>query len=301
MPLGEHVERVVADGKAAHPGVSIPDAELRRLVEKRLADEEGRASIDSDELYMACACALGDRVAIQTFEQRYFAAIPAALSRLSLSHDEIAEIEQILRVRLFVGTRRSKSVTLHSGSGGNADATTLDSFAEPGEVPRVVAYAGQGQLGGLVRVAAIRAGLNLLRSRGKLATTASDGLEDIPISADDPELARLKAQHRVAFKAAFERAVASLEPRERSLLGMAIVRGLGIDRIGAIYGVHRATAARWVTSARTSLTRAVHTFLADALGVRDRSAIDDLLPLVESQLELSLERLLRSRAEPAAD
>src|SRR5690606_4547847 len=136
------------------------------------------------------------------------------------------------------------------------------------DTPRVLAYAGQGQLGGLVRVAAVRAGLNLLRDRGRLATGAAgsddggDELEDIPISADNPELARLKAQHRTAFKAAFEQAIASLEPRERSLLGLAIVKGLGIDRIGAIYGVHRATAARWVTAARANLTRAIHKILA---------------------------------------
>jgi RNA polymerase sigma-70 factor (ECF subfamily) len=295
VPRVEHVDRVLVEGAAAHPTVTVPTAAVRALVEQRLQDEDGRTPIDAGELFLACACALGDRTAITAFEQRYFGAIPAALSRLSLGRDEIAEVEQILRVRLFVGARHSTSVT--PSNDGTAE---LDGATEPGEVPRVVAYAGGGQLGGLVRVAAIRAGLNLLRDRGRLATEGADGLDDVPISADDPELAQLKAQHRVAFKAAFERAVAGLEPRERSLLGLAIVRGLGIDRIGAIYGVHRATAARWVTNARTNLTRAVHQILAETLGIRGASAVDDLLPLVESQLELSLERLLRSRPDAEA-
>lgn len=279
------LERILAQGKAIHAGVTAPDDAIAKLVSERLADEEHPSALDADELYLACACALGDRVALATFEQRYFAVVPAALSRLSLGRDEIAEVEQLLRVRLFVPPQ-------------GADADPADDA--PGSSARVVAYAGHGRLGGLVRVAAVRAGLNLLRDRGRLHGDASDGLEDVPISGDDPELARLKAQHRAAFKAAFEEAVAMLEPRERSLLGLAIVRGLGIDRIGAIYGVHRATAARWVAAARANLTRAVHRTLAARLGVRDATA-EALLPLVESQLELSLDRLLRSRAEASAD
>lgn len=272
------IERIVSEGQAALPGVAAPAAELARLIAARLENEDHPEALAPDELYLAAACALGDRAALAAFEQRYFGVIPAALSRLSLGRDEIAEVEQQLRIRLFV--------------------------AEDSDTPRVVAYAGQGQLGGLVRVAAVRAGLNLLRDRGRLASSpvgnSGDDLEDVPISGDNPELARLKAQHRTAFKAAFEQAIASLEPRERSLLGLAIVKGLGIDRIGAIYGVHRATAARWVTSARANLTRAIHKLLATQLGVA-QSSVDDLLPLVESQLELSLERLLRSRVDPGQD
>jgi len=267
------VDRILDAGRAAFPAIAAPAADLTRLITARLVGEDTPEALAADELYLAAACALGDRAALADFEQRYFGVIPAALSRLSLSRDEIDEVTQQLRIRLFI--------------------------AEPGESPRVLAYAGQGQLGGLVRVASVRAGLNLLRDRGRLASGGGgddDDLEDIPISADNPELSRLKAQHRTAFKAAFEQAIGSLEPREKSLLGLAIVKGLGIDRIGAIYGVHRATAARWVTSARANLTKSLHKILATQLGVAP-SGVDDLLPLVESQLELSLERLLKSRVE----
>lgn len=268
--MADGVDQILAAGRAAHPEVTARAEDLAALVAKRLEGEDDPDKLAADEIYLACACALADSAAIATFERRYFAAIPAALSRLSLGRDEIREIEQLMRVRLFV--------------------------AEAGEVARVVTYAGQGQLGGLLRVAAVRAGLNLLRDRGKLVTDSGDALEDIPITSDDPELAKLKAQHRTAFKAAFEEAAASLEPRERSLLGLAIVKNVSIDRIGMIYGVHRATAARWVQAARANLTKAVHRVLGQRLGVRGPE-LENLLPLVESQLELSLERLLRSRAE----
>jgi RNA polymerase sigma-70 factor, ECF subfamily len=267
------VDAIIDKGRAAYPQVTVETAAVAPLVLQRLQGEDQPERLIGEEVFLACACALGDSTAIAAFERAYFGVIPAALSRLALGRDEIAEIEQILRVRLFVTDPDSETA-----------------------MPRIVAYAGQGQLGGLLRVAAVRAGLNMLRDRGRLDQGDDDGLEQVPIAADNPELAKLKAQHRVAFKAAFEEAVATLAPRERSLLDLSIVKRLGIDRIGAIYGVHRATAARWVTSARDNLSRAVQRILATRLGTRG-GELENLLPLVESQIELSLERLLRSRTE----
>ena len=266
MGSGVDVERVLEAGRQAFPELAIAAERIRPLVRQRLDGEDAPASLVPDEVYLACACALPDSRAIAAFERRYFGVIEPALWRMSLGSDQIREIEQLLRVRLFV--------------------------AEGGELPRVVTNAGTGQLAALVRVAAVRAGLNILRDTGKLERD-DDGLEDLPLAADDPELARLKAQHRAAFKAAFEEAIASLEPRDRSLLKLSIVQGHGIDRVATIYGIHRATAARWIASARGNLTRGVHRALGQRLGLR-ATELDDLLPLVESKLELSLERLLRS-------
>lgn len=257
----------MADGATALDPLAIDGPTVRAWVARRLDGEEASARLDAAEVLLAAACAAGNREALAHFERRYFADVPAALGRLSLSADDVAEVVQRLRIRLLV--------------------------ADGDAAPRVLGYAGAGQLGGLVRVTAIRLGLNLLRDRGRLAV-GDDGLEDVPIAADDPALARLKAQHRSAFKQAFEDAIAGLEPRERSLLSLALVKGLGVDKIGVLYGVHRATAARWVQHARGNLTRAVHATLASRLGIA-RGEVDDLLPLVESQLELSLARLLRTQ------
>ena len=265
--MSERIERILQAGRAAFPAVIVADTALAPLLVQRLDGED--ATLDPAELFLAAACACADPAALAAFEKLYFPAIGAALGRLALDRDDVADIEQQLRIRLFV--------------------------ADDEGLARVVSYAGRGQLGGLVRVAALRAGLNRLRAKGRVEPASGDALEDIPIAGDDPALAKLKAQHRAAFKAAFEEAVAGLEPRERSLLDLAVVKGVGIDKVGAIYGVHRATAARWITQARESLAKAVHRTLATQLGVA-KTEVGDLLPLVESQLELSLERLLRSRS-----
>jgi RNA polymerase sigma-70 factor (ECF subfamily) len=265
--MSSAVQRILERGRAEFPAVAAGAGALEALIRDRLRGEEAPDQLDASEIYLACACALADPHAIAMFERRYFGVIPAALSRLALSRDDIAEIEQQLRVRLFV--------------------------TEADGVPRVVTYAGAGQLAGLVRVAALRIGLNRLRDRGRIAEVG-DGLDEIPLAVDDPALAQLKVQHRVAFKAAFEEAIRELDPRERAVLDLALVKGLGIDQIGAIYGVHRATAARWIAAARDHLGRAVHRVLGAKLGIH-ASQLGELVPLVESQLELSLERLLRSR------
>lgn len=269
METTAEIERVIAVGRTAFPDLAISDERIRPLVKQRLSLGEPGESVAGDEVYLACACALREPAAITAFEARYFGVIGPALARMSLSRDQIDEVEQVLRVRLFVG-----------------DGT---------DPPRVVSYAGDGQLGGLVRVAAVRAGLNVLRDAGKLER-GDDGFEDLPQAADTPEQSQLKAQQRVAFKAAFEDAIGALEPRDRSLLQLSLVKGHGIDRIAAIYAVHRATAARWLASARENLTTIVHKRLGERLDV-SVDQLADLLPLVESQLELSLERLLRSRVE----
>ena len=265
MPTPE-VARILRDGHAAWPELSVSHA-IHDLIQDRIEGEAELDTLAADENFLAGACALGDRAAVESFERRYFSVIPAVLSRLSLGRDEISEIQQVLRIRLFV--------------------------AETGCVARVVAYAGRGQLGGLVRVAALRAGLNILRDRDRLD---GDSFEDIAVADDDPTLALLKVQHRASFKAAFEEAIGSLPPRQRTLLGLTIVKRLGIDRIGVIYGVHRATAARWVVQARDDLARSVRRVLGRRLGVPE-AEVGDVVPLVASQLELSLERILASKTK----
>jgi RNA polymerase sigma-70 factor (ECF subfamily) len=108
---------------------------------------------------------------------------------------------------------------------------------------------------------------------------------------DDPELAYMKATYRAAFKAAFQEALESLQGRERTLLKQQIVDGLGIDELGALYDVHRATAARWVAAAREKLlVRTRRTFMLRARISSDEC--ESIMRMVRSQLDVSLHRRL---------
>jgi RNA polymerase sigma-70 factor (ECF subfamily) len=67
-----------------------------------------------------------------------------------------------------------------------------------------------------------------------------------------------------------------------------------IDVLAAEHGVHRATAARWLADARTAVHDRTRVELARSLGAATHEA-DSIIRLVEGRLDVSLDRLLRSR------
>jgi RNA polymerase sigma-70 factor (ECF subfamily) len=125
------------------------------------------------------------------------------------------------------------------------------------------------------------------RAKEVLADDAwSDAL--VHVSAADPELELLRRRYAPAFTAALRDAVASLEARLRTVLRMSFVDAMTIDDIGATYGVHRATAARWIQRACDDVLAQTRRLLAERV---DLSATE-IAALVHSQLELSLSQLL---------
>lgn len=227
--------------------------------------------MDDAELALAAAVAAGDPVAIREFEASYLAPVRAQLRSMNLGPEDIADIEQALRIKLLVG--------------------------EDGAPARILQYAGQGKLGGLVRVAAVREALTLLRR--KKTTTSEDWLEELSSPDDDPALVHLKTRHRSEFKAAFEEAVRRLSPREHAMLRLHLVRQHSIDHIGAVYGVHRATAARWIEAAKGALRKETTRILGERYDLRGPE-LERVVGLIESRIELSIERLLATSAEPPA-
>jgi RNA polymerase sigma-70 factor (ECF subfamily) len=70
-----------------------------------------------------------------------------------------------------------------------------------------------------------------------------------------------------------------------------MIDGLTIDDIGAIYRVHRATAARWLVGIRDKLVEQTRGRLAAKLGV-DTEEAASIVRLVQSQLDVSVIRHL---------
>lgn len=239
---------------------------------------DGIASARVEDLWAACvfvrpAGGEGGAVAekelspaIAAVEARYFADVDAALGKMGLGADRIGEVKQGLRRVLFVG-----------------DPTA-------GVAPRITEYKGSGDLRAWLRVTAMRAALKLLRKENR-ETPTDDALLEARAQTDDPELGYMKAAYRAAFKTAFQEALDSLDAKERTLLKQQIVDGLSIDELGALYQVHRATAARWVQSAREKLLgRTRRTFMLNARISSDEC--ESIMRLVRSQLDVSLHRRL---------
>jgi hypothetical protein len=101
----------------------------------------------------------------------------------------------------------------------------------------------------------------------------------------------MKRQYGPAFKAAFAAAFSALAPRQRTLLRQQVLDGLTIDELGALYRVHRATAARWLERAREALLSGTRTALERELKV-SATECESIMRLAQSQLHVSIRRLL---------
>ncbi len=265
MPgASDDLAAAIAGARAALPGIEVPDDEAARYLAERLT--EGPHDPDrAAELYLCCACLRGDRKALALFETRYGRAIDAALGRLTRSKDARDEARQSVLAQLFV--------------------------AAPGARPKIAEFTGRGELAGWLRVTAVRAALKLRRAGQREVPLEDELLADLAAPAAGSEMEEMKKLYRPAFSAAFREALAGLAPRDQNLLRQHYLDGVAIEGVAALYGVHRATAARWLARAREALFGATKGALMQRTGMT-RSECLSVIRLVQSQLEVTLRRLL---------
>jgi RNA polymerase sigma-70 factor, ECF subfamily len=255
------VRALHARGRDAWPNIELELARFSARAVSRLGDgpfEDVRA----DDLYLAIACAVRINAALAALDKQYLSGLVAALVRRGHDSANAADAVQALRVRFLVG--------------------------EAGRMPRIADYDGRGSLATWLRVAAVRIASNAHRKHHREVV-----VDDVQIlaAAHSPEIDLLQHRFSGEFAAAFRSAFEALTPRERNLLRYQMIDQLGIDRIAALHGVHRATAARWVAHARDALLEGVRRILQHRLHI-DRPELDSLLHLLHSKLELSLRLFL---------
>lgn len=252
-------------GRGAHPAVDLSRDRFEAFVASRL-DEAPSPEVAAD-LYLACACAHGDPAALAAFEAAFVVRVPSFVAKIDTSPAFIDEVKQQLRERLLVQKKEQS--------------------------PKIAEYRGRGRLVSWLRVAAIRTALNLKTGKAKDRTEDEEAADALLVD-DDPELEYLRARYRQQFHDAFVGALASLEPRGRTVLRMHLIDGLNIDGIGSVYGVHRATIARWIASARDHLFETTRDALHEELGL-SATEFASLVRLVRSQLDVSICRILREQ------
>jgi len=219
------------------------------------------------EVALAAALARGDAKAFACFESRYIDGLGAALSRMKLDADALDEVRQAVREKLLLP-------------------------GEDGAAPRVVAYVGEGRLEGLVRVAATRAALDLVRRERRAVATDVDLLD--AATEHDPGLDALKRRAQGVFREVFEAAVRGLDARGRTLLRLHLLGGVTLERLAAMHNVHRATVVRWLAAAREDVLKATRAGMRGRMALTE-AELDALMGAVQSRIDLSVERLLRSQ------
>jgi RNA polymerase sigma-70 factor (ECF subfamily) len=147
-----------------------------------------------------------------------------------------------------------------------------------------------------VRVAAVRAALNLIDAEKRHGGSALPDDQVLP-AGGDLELDYLRDRYRATFAVALKRAVAELPARDRALLRFHFVDGLTPGHIGDIYGLHRTTTMRRIAAARQVLLEATRSHVMRELHMSP-SECDSLVGLVRSNLSITLGSLFRSKGAP---
>jgi RNA polymerase sigma-70 factor, ECF subfamily len=267
--MSDEANAIFARVRAALEAQAVDPAALGVPLDRIVARVVTLDVVDSPYLAdaaLAFACAEQSPAALAEFERRYGGDFAGALSRLSLNRSEIDEVAQTVRERLFV--------------------------ARPGVPPKILDYAGRGALAGWLRAVLVRAGIDLRRSRAKDPDRPGDvdPLLELTGTTEDPELEILRARYRQPFRDAFRDALLALPQDERNALRLNIAEGMNIEQIGLLYGVHRATVARWIARARQGIADNTRRLLAERLGL-PALEIESLVRLCQSRLDVGFSAL----------
>jgi RNA polymerase sigma-70 factor (ECF subfamily) len=247
----------IAASRAAWPGVEVADDVFAAFVAERVDAPLEDACLT--DLWLACAILHGDAAALRAFE-RQLAHVGAAIAHLDGGSALVGDVTQAVRERV-----------LGAGAGGKA---------------KIEDYRGRGDLRGWLRVIAVREALQLMRARRREAPLP----DDLATRLEDPGIELADADRR-AYREAFTAALATLTPRDRNLLRQQYIYGASIDELGALYGVHRATVARWIAQIRDTLLRRTRDHIGEALRLSGAD-LDSAMARIGEHLDYSLRHTL---------
>jgi RNA polymerase sigma-70 factor (ECF subfamily) len=267
--LARLLEAGVAAARERWPELGPHDAAFADALAPRLEGEahlvDAVARLALPDIYLVTAVLAGDRGALAAFERLVRDETTRAVARLGPRAPAAEDVIQELLVKLLV--------------------TTGDRPA------KLSAFGGHGALHAWLKVAAVRTAISLGR-RKQEALVEDDALAAIADDSDDQALAFLKSSYRGEFKTAFAATFAELPRRSRTLLRLQIIDHLSLEEVGAFYSVSRATAARWLADARSSLVTGTQQRLVATLSI-SADELAELMRLVASSLYATLPRLIR--------
>ena len=280
LSLGEATERALEagweTGRAVWPEAIVSAPLFVQHLAERIglfADEETLlttlAQLHLSDLYLTCACAHGSEPALRYFERTFMRQVPSFLVRLRLQPSFVEDVAQELHLRLFV---------VHEST----------EFRAPG----IAAYTGRGRLVNWLRAVAVRRAIDMLRIKDEQHERDGNIAERITAVSDDPVLDGLKRRFGAEFKHTLEECLSALPPDQRNLLRHYYVKGFTTTELGALFNLNQSNVSRRLSSIRESLLFETQRRLRARLKLSE-SDFSELAHLVQSQLNLSLSRILK--------
>ncbi len=224
-----------------------------------------------EDLFLATACARGDRIAWEYFADEYLPLLQRMAARACRQHQESEDLAQDIVANLI------------------ADKS------------RLAGYNGRGSLAGWLRVTLSHALIDRLRRQRR--EVALDESEEQQSRAASSETAcgesSLDASWGSVFSEVLQEQIRLLPPADRLILALYYVHGISLKAIGKHLGVHEATASRRLDGARQTIRKRVER----ELRTRHRLQAGEIRGLWEWVAEhdlFSLADALNSRCEVQA-
>ncbi len=265
----------VQHGVEVPPEVFVPlwAAALRHA--KARNPEADLSAVATADVYLVAGVLAGNPAAVAAYRALCHPDLDRVVQRLLPDRDR-AEMRQELDARLLVG----------DGQRG----------------PALEQYRGSGSVRAWTRAVATRAVIDQRRSQGRRPevvewASTRDGVPQV-----DAELSVAVGEHVETVRSAMQEAFGRLTIRQRNLIRQSVFHRLSIDELGALYGTHRATVARWLQRARSDLSAHLESGFAHEVGGSPTEA-GDLLRALRSRVDVSIRSFLASdlESEPPSD
>lgn len=255
-------------------GFSLPGPLFAQYLAERMGDADGWPAalrklegLHAPDLYLACGCVAGLASAIRAFDTVLVRQVPRSVRHMNLSDASVDDVMQELRQSLLVGTEERP--------------------------PRLSMYDGSGKLTAFLSVSAVRAALNRRRSKDEQAVRDDGSLaEHFAGTTPDPQLEALKRRYLAEFKTALQSAIDSLTSEQRNLLVHYYIDGLSTTKLAVMFSINQSTVSRRISETRSDIYEKTRQQLRKKMCLSDSEFID-LSRMVQSQLDLSLSRILR--------
>jgi RNA polymerase sigma-70 factor (ECF subfamily) len=256
-PLSE----VLAAGRTAWPKVDLSERDLAAYLSAGGIQPQALQEHGAD-LCLTAACVARIPAALASFDARFLSRVNQYLARMHLCLDLVDDIRQRLRIRMI------------------------------GPEMKISSYTGMAPLDRWLRLACVRLALDVIESEARhVRPERDDELLQRVAGSDNPEFNAIRARYAGMIQAELRQAIDGLDTRDKTILRLHFVEGLNIEGIGKIYGVHRATAARWIAGIRTQLLECLRQRLHVEIGATS-SEFASLIACVNHELAVSITRLL---------
>jgi len=263
------VEEILAAGHREHGGDAMRGGEDGESISCPGCLSQFQ-HLHHEDLFLALACGQGDRIAWECFAEEYL----ALLRRFAMGACRNCEASEDLAHEIMTSLLGDsmgvvESAEDHPPSGGSRDAPQ-----NPAAQGKLRSFNGRGSLAGWLRAAVSHAAIDRFR-RGRKQVSLDELLEQGSFAgpADNHGAGgaeSLDAHWGPVLARALEAEISRLDARDRLLISLYYLQGVPLKAIGRQFGVHEATASRWLERLRSGIRKRVERELRKRHGLSAR-------------------------------